>query len=598
MSSVEDLLKPMNRNKNVEEYLDEVDYTWKGYVPTIESLKYATFIQEVNGGAEDNKTPIVHLAMMDKVFNTKKRSLVLCHRGLAKTTLFAEYLFLHIAAFGSMPGFGKVNLALYVTDSIENGVKNLRRNIEHRYSESEAMQAMVPNRRIMVGNGSGKYLDVTDDDGMEEFARQEEEHSTKNYGGRKFTDIRLEFENYKGHKLVVKGYGAKSGVRGAKEMGIRPQLVVFDDIVSDEDARSPTVIQSIENTVYKAVSKAMDPTRQKQIWLGTPFNQTDPIYKAAESGRWEVACYPIAQDFDSTTTRETFKGSWEERFDYDYVKDEYDTAMALGRPEDFFQELMLRISNSEDRLIPEKDITKFNRDLLIAKEKDNMYYYITTDAGTSESKTADFSVIEVWGVDHKGVKHLVDWWLGKVVLSVFIDELFKMVNKWKQNLQGVGIEVNGQQYGTISILEKRMIEDDCFFFLFSSSNGSNKGIRTAPGMKKYDRFKAIQPWFSTGMIRFPEGYRDDPFILELENEIKMVGKTNTGSKIGRARHDDVLDGIAMLGVLDIITPPKGLAQMNIESELKTPKTFKFLGKELEFGYYQSTVNESEFSSYL
>ena len=220
MSSVEDLLKPMNRNKNVEEYLDAVDYTWKGYVPTIEALKYATFIQEVNGGSEDNKTPIVHLAMMDKVFNTKKRSLVLCHRGLAKTTLFAEYLFLHIAAFGNMPGFGKVNLALYVTDSIENGVKNLRRNIEHRYSESEAMQAMVPNRRIMVGSGSGKYLDVTDDDGMEEFARQEEEHANKNFGGRKFTDIRLEFENYKGHKLVVKGYGAKSGVRGAKEMGI------------------------------------------------------------------------------------------------------------------------------------------------------------------------------------------------------------------------------------------------------------------------------------------------------------------------------------------------------------------------------------------
>lgn len=42
---------------------------------------------------------------------------------------------------------------------------------------------------------------------------------------------------------------------------------------------SPTVIQSIENTVYKAVSKAMDPTRQKQIWLGTPFNQTDQFIK-------------------------------------------------------------------------------------------------------------------------------------------------------------------------------------------------------------------------------------------------------------------------------------------------------------------------------
>jgi hypothetical protein len=60
---------------------------------------------------------------------------------------------------------------------------------------------------------------------------------------------------------------------------------VFDDIISDEDARSPTIIQTIEDTVYKAVSKALDPTRQKQVWLGTPFNQNDPIYKAAESGR-------------------------------------------------------------------------------------------------------------------------------------------------------------------------------------------------------------------------------------------------------------------------------------------------------------------------
>lgn len=460
----ESIIKEQKQNKAVDDYLDEIDYTWEGYVPTIEALRYSTFIQEVNGGAEDNKTPIVHLAMMDKVFNKKKRSLVLCHRGLAKTTLFAEYLFLHIAAFGYMPGFGKVNLALYVTDSIENGVKNLRRNIEHRYSESEAMQAMVPNRRIMVGNGRGAMLDVTDEDGMEEFARQEEEYQSKNYGGRKFTDIRLEFENYKGHKFVVKGYGAASGVRGSKEMGMRPQLCVFDDIISDEDARSPTIIQTIEDTVYKAVSKALDPTRQKQVWLGTPFNQNDPIYKAAESGRWEVACYPIAEDFDATTTREDFRGSWEERFSYDYVKDEFDTAMALGRPDDFYKELMLRIANSDDRLIPEKSIARYDRNRFLLENKDNLYYYITTDAGVSENKTADFSVIEVWGVSHDKKIHLVDWWLGKVKSSEFLKELFKMTKKWKKNLQGVGIEVNGQQKGTISFIEEKMIEEDEFFF--------------------------------------------------------------------------------------------------------------------------------------
>jgi phage terminase large subunit-like protein len=593
------LLKPVKEKKTVEDYLDEVDYGWKGYVPTIEALRYATFIQEVNGGAEDNKTPIVHLAMMDKVFNKKKRSLVLCHRGLAKTTLFAEYLFLHIAAFGYLPGFGKVNLALYVTDSVENGVKNLRRNIEHRYSESEAMQAMVPNRRIIVGNGKGASLDVTDEDGMKEYERQESEYQDKNYGGRKFTDVRLEFENYKGHKFVVKGYGAASGVRGSKEMGIRPQLVVFDDIISDDDARSPTVINTIEDTVHKAVSKALDPTRQKQIWLGTPFNQNDPIYKAAESGRWEVACYPIAQDFDGTTTREDFKGSWEERFGYDYVKDEYDTAMAMGRPDDFYKELMLRISNSDDRLIPEKSIKRFDRDSFMIKEKGNFYVYITTDAGFSESRTADFSVILVWAIDHKGKIYLIDWWLGKVTSSSFVKELFKMTDLWKENLQGVGIETNGQQAGAMSFMEEKMFVENKFFFLLSNIGSNDKGIRAAPGMKKYDRFKAIEPWFVAGKINLPLGYSDDPFIQELENELKLVAKTNTGKKIGKARHDDVLDAIAMLGAIDIANPPQGLADMNKEPEKKSEPVMKFLGRDINFaGKEARRDSDSAYGSYL
>lgn len=591
------MIKVQAEKKTVEDYLDSVDYTWEGYVPTIEALKYATFIQEVNGGAEDNKTPIVHLAMMDKVFNKKKRSLVLCHRGLAKTTLFAEYLFLHIAAFGEMPGFGKVNLALYVTDSIENGVKNLRRNIEHRYSESSAMQAMVPNRRIVVTNGRSLELDVTDDDGMAEFARQESEYQSS-YGGRKFTDVRLEFENYKGHKFVVKGYGAASGVRGSKEMGIRPQLVVFDDIISDDDARSPTIISTIEDTVYKAVSKALDPTRQKQIWLGTPFNQNDPIYKAAESGRWEVACYPIAQEFDGTTTIETFKGSWEERFNFDYVKDEYDTAMANGRPDDFYKELMLRISNSDDRLIPEKDIRRFNRDSFLVKEKGNYYVYITTDAGFSESKSADFSVIMVWAVDHKGKVYLVDWWLDKVTSSGFVKQLFKMTDIWKENLQGVGIETNGQQAGALSFIQEKMITENKFFFLLSGIGQTDKGVRAAPGMKKYDRFKSIEPWFNVGKIVLPEGFKDDAFIQELDNELKLVGKTNTGKKIGKARHDDVLDAISMLGFIEIVNPPEGLASMNKEPEDNKREEVMFLGRPINFYGKDNSSNESEYGSYL
>ena len=86
--------------------------------------------------------------------------------------------------------------------------------------------------------------------------------------------------NIAGKKLIVKGYGAKTGVRGAKEMGKRVDLALLDDLMSDEDARSATIIASIEDTVYKAIDYALHPKKSKTIWNGTPFNQNDPLIQS------------------------------------------------------------------------------------------------------------------------------------------------------------------------------------------------------------------------------------------------------------------------------------------------------------------------------
>lgn len=526
--------------KTVDSYLDEIDYDFMGYVPLEEGLMFVNFIQEVNAGSEENESPLVHLRMMDTVFNKKRRVAVLCHRGIGKTALFSEYLILFIAAFGYMPGFGKIDLMLYISDSIENGVKNLRRNVEFRYANSDFLQKLIPNRKITVGNGRpGTYVD------LDEYEKDD--------GGRKFTDIRLEFQNVRGDRLVVKGYGAKTGVRGAKEMGARPTMAVFDDIVSDTDAESPTIIGTIENTVYKAVSKALHPTRQKMIWLGTPFNESDPLYKAVESGAWEVACFPIAEEFDSKTKKEDFKGSWPERFPYEYVKAEFDEAMMTGRPADFYQELMLRINSEEERLVPEGNIMWYDRKWIL-EEKNNYNFYITTDAATSESKKADFSVISVWAINSNGDRLLVDGWHDKVLLSEFIDKLFQFATIYSTNLMGVGVETSATQKGFISVIQQKMVRERRFFNLLS--NGAEPGLK--PVGDKFQRFNIVQPLFSTHKIWFPNEMKLDPFIIELLSELKGVGKTNPNPrKLGKARHDDILDTISQLGMFDIVIPSIG-----------------------------------------
>ena len=216
--------------KTVDEWLNQVSYVDDpNYVPSVFAVQFVNFIKLVNGGAgEENVTPVLHLKMLDQIDQPDSRKIAnMVHRGAAKTTVLGEYLILYLATFGELPNFGTVDLAIYVSDSIDNGVKNMRKNLEYRWDNSSFLQRFVPHA--------------------------------------KFTDIRWEFKNTSGKQFVVKGYGGKTGVRGVKEMGKRPQLAILDDLVSDEDARSKTVIASIEDTITKAIEHAMHPERSKII---------------------------------------------------------------------------------------------------------------------------------------------------------------------------------------------------------------------------------------------------------------------------------------------------------------------------------------------
>ena len=527
MEEVE-LVKPI-KPPTVEDYLNNVDYEFKGYMPTDEALRFVNFIKAVNGGQEENKTPIVHLVMMEKVFNKDRRCAIMCHRGIGKTTLFAEYLILYIAAFGYMPGFGDVSLMLYVTDSIENGVKNLRRNVEYRYQESEFLQHMIPNQSIKVGTEGAGFV------GLDTYEEQAA-------GGRKFTDIRMEFMNNKGHRLVVKGYGALTGVRGAKEMGQRPQVAMLDDLLSDEGARSATIVETIENTIYKAVSKALHPTRQKMIFIGTPFNANDPLYKAVESGAWTVSVFPICERFP--VPKEEFRGAWEDRFTYEYVKAEYEEAIALKRPENFNQELMLRIMSEEDRLIKDDDVVWFSRKKVLSN-KDSYNFYITTDFATSAKKGADYSVISVWAYNNNGDWMLVDGICTQQLMDQNIKDLFRFVSMYRP--LSVGIEVNGQQGGFIRWINNEMIDKNTYFHLASSKNSGEPGIR--PSADKLTRFNQILPMFKAKKIWFAEEMKNTEYGRELVDEL-----TNVSKKGFKSKHDDVADTISMLSEIEAYKP--------------------------------------------
>lgn len=495
--------------KTVDEWLNSVSYADDpNYVPSAFAVAFVNFIKLVNGGAgEENKTPVLHLKMLDQIDQPDSRKIAnMVHRGAAKTTVLGEYLILYLAVFGELPTFGQVDLAIYVSDSIDNGVKNMRKNLEYRWDNSLFLQKFLPKEGV------------------------------------KFTDIRWEFKNSAGKKLIVKGYGAQTGVRGVKELGKRPQLAILDDLVSDEDARSKTCIEKIEDTVHKAIDHAMHPTRSKVIWSGTPFNASDPLYKAIESGAWKVNCYPVCEKFPCT--RAEFRGSWEDRFTYDYVKRKYLEAMRSGHIHTFNQELMLRIMSDEDRLVLDSDINWYKR-MDVIRNIHQYNTYVTTDFATTEDESGDYAYISVWAVSSSGHKFWVDGVCARQGMDKSVDDLFRLCQKYKP--LSVGIEVTGQQEGFIPWVKNEMVKRRIFFNLASSGNSSRPGIR--PNTNKLQRFLVVVPWFKASEMYFPEEMKLEKPMVEMIEELRLASAGGIKSK-----HDDAIDTISMLAAMNVFLP--------------------------------------------
>ncbi|MGL5581533.1 MAG: hypothetical protein ACRDCE_11300 [Cetobacterium sp.] len=848
--------------QTVDQWLNSVDYAALNsneYVPSVFSINYVNFIKLVNGDqGESHKSPVIHLRMLDELAGKRTRLANLCSRGIAKTTLFGEYLSLYIALYGEIDGFGKIEGMIYVSDSMENGVKSFRKNVEYRYNNSEFLQKYIPEAKftdayieftnadghklgirmfgakalsldtelylasggtttigecsvgdviigadgkptiitrksevfhkpmyelllddgrtlkvsndhlnqvwlknfngsnkptyeehtlttdellklplvkvdanghkrpliwvqdckpiefeentdqlidaytvgVLLGDGSmnakssgnvpvvltaheddwptyekelpyplgkmyrdkrnpttisrtvlginrfvsmhgldthGNFKKIPDEylygsveqrlallqglmdtdgacsaDGKSTFSSNSKTlveqvmFLSRSLGGQarwvstgKDTHykaaVRINMPMFRLERKLVRqrpprmdkisivsitpiadepsqciavdneerqfvaGKGLvrthNTGLRGTKIFGKRPVLAVLDDLVSDDDAKSKSVMQAIKDTVYKGVDYALDPSRRKIVFCGTPFNKNDILYEAVESGGWYVNVFPICEKFPCS--REEFVGAWEDRFPYEFVKEQYDLAVATGQVAAFNQELMLRITSDEERLVLEDEIRWYKRKSLLAN-KSNFNFYITTDFATSERAAGDFSVISVWAYNNNGDWFWVDGICRRQLMDKNLDDLFRLVVEYSP--QAVGIEVSGQQNGFVNWIQERMLQTNIFFNLASDGNGSKPGIRPAAG--KMVRFNTVLPWFKAGKMYFPEEMKTTPLMLECLDELRMA--TIEGFK---SKHDDFIDTISMLGCLKPWKPSQASVMTPMEDSV-------------------------------
>lgn len=560
---------PMFRDGTVtvDKLLDTADVKLAWYVPSLEAINFINFIRLCLGEEPENSNPKPHYFLVDCIFQQdnvkpyftvrgidfdtlKGDTVILCTREFSKSTLLT-YIVLYMAANGRIPGFKPpVNYGLYVSDSMRNNVKTMMEKIRTIYYESAYLQSLFEEVRLNQDEVSMIRKPRT----PAEIAayKQTVEIEKKDP---KYVPGRMK------RTFAMTGLGANTGGRGSSDGLFRPVFAFLDDMVSSEaDANSDTILGNIESTIESDITGGLSGNGNFKVVIGTPYNKKDPVYRRIEEGAMLPVVFPRAVKPPEGLTEAEFESVWPDRHTYQSCKREYDKAKRAkdsGNEEkmrSLMQEHYLRISSEEDRMISDKMLKWYKRSKIL-DAKYAYHWYMTTDFTTSGNKGSDFSGTALWAVDADKNHYLVDISLRKKELDAQYKDVLAMRKILPEDIvPTIGVEVDGGQRAHILALKDRMVASNTYLIIGrqKGSSISSEGIlsRLEKGNKHW-RFRLMLPLFQNSQIWLPEELKDTPDMEELLEELRYVNYTAFGSK-----HDDGVDLISQLGMLDIVYPSK------------------------------------------
>jgi len=483
------------------------------------------------------------------------QSFVMADGLLTHNSVLATFFILYMAYTGKKPGFGKVNLLLYVSDRMEGNVKMTMRTIKGLVKKSEFL--------------SSSFEDAIYTDSMVRLIRHPStQKEIRAYNKAMKAGKKLDEVPYRGQRtFTLQGIGS-SGGRGSRDEDLaRPDGAIFDDLIANEkDAFSTATLAAIESTIEADVGKSLSGNKHFKIFIGTAYHENDPIYRRAGNGAAIPVVFPRAEKaphgdiYDSDgkwvrgpMTKEEFISVWDDRHSFENQRREYakaELALKNGDPMTIRktdQEYYVRVVSATDQLIPEQYI-QFGNVNHVWKNAADYLWRVTTDYTTTNALSSDDSGAMLWAISWDRVYHLMEISVHKKSIEEQYDDTIAMNRRARKagaTFVETAVEIDGQQAAHLYGLRKRAEEvgylDMYFARQFDPQTGQDaswEGIKSRGSGDKLWRLKMFSPNFYRKAVIFNKILEHDPDMSTLLTQIKMTTHSEIKAK------DDAIDTVS------------------------------------------------------
>lgn len=537
---------------NLDRALDSYDPEFPNYTPSKNAFDFFNLMRLVQGADFEFSSPKAHYFMVDLLLGEIKDTSVFPYseevcktihldalilsfmesRGMAKSTIVITFFVVYSAIKGELPnGLGKVYFYLILSASTKGGARVNALAVRSLCEESKFINSYFEKTRYteteieFVRRGSGKSS---------------------------------------GRTFIARFQGVGTGIRGQRAQAgsdrsggaTRPNAIIFDDIILNTAAAYSKLIQSTLDDILNsdAENALVGGGLGRIINCFTPFHYSDVNVAPVLAGTTTQVVIPIAKSFnmEKQVEESDIKSSWMAMHPNKAIAKQFNNAFKKDKVSMFIKEKMLRLASAADRLIKKGQIQTYSRNQ-IEKYIGNYKLVATTDYTASNSCTGDYSCTMMWAVSSNNDWFLLDLSLKKEGIEEQYQHIFRMVQKYMllgASYIEVAVEINGQQQINIHSLKNQMREKN-IYFSFSRQIGKPYGSEgvSRSGSDKHGHFMRVHPSFQNKKIYFPEELEDTPDMIELREELNGITYTAL-----TAVHDDGIDGISLIGMIDIILP--------------------------------------------
>lgn len=315
-----------------------------------------------------------------------------------------------------------------------------------------------------------------------------------------------------GHQFRIFAKGAGQKLRGAKWRGMRPDLVLGDDMENDEQVVSKERRLKFRKWVLGAVIPLLSDSGQIRI-VGTILHADSFLENCLNSKYWTSKRYEAHNDDFSEIL-------WPEK----YPKER------LQAIRDYYEEQgELEIYAQEFRNIPIDDSVAIfrNSDFLPLDEAgfdEYLEYYVGVDCAISKSTKADYTVLAVVGVNTRGIIKVKEIIKARLDGTEIVDEIFRIEKRYRPQMFVVEDENISKAIGP-------------FLYEEMPRRGLFPIIETLRPSK--DLLIRVRSWVArmrAGAVQFD---KDAEWYADLYTELKMFP---------RGKNDDIVSSFSLLGL--------------------------------------------------